>query len=61
MCVQTQLQEQGDRITALEAQHNTPEDLAAVKAQMSKICVFLFGSDCVPDVPRDKSGLVVKS
>ena len=58
MCVQTLLKDQGNRITALEAKHNTPEDLAIVKAQIEKINVFLFGSGCVPDVPRDKSNVV---
>jgi len=58
MCVQTQLQDQDTRITALESQHNPPEDLAAVKAEMKTIRMFLFGSDQAPDVQRNKSGLV---
>jgi len=52
MCVQTQLQEQGDRIAALESGKYSPGDLAAVKAQMDKIDAFLFGSQ------RDKSNVV---
>jgi len=55
MCVQTQLQEQGDRITALESQNYSPGEVAAAKAQLDRIETFLFGSQ------RDKSNVVVKS
>lgn len=62
MCVQTQLQQQDTRISALEEQHYSPEDLAAIRAELMKIGAYLFGTGSVPDVPRDKSNIkAVKS
>ena len=57
MCVQSQLLEQGDRITALEGQHHTTEDYASLQADITRINTYLFGAGTAPDVPRDKSGL----
>ena len=57
MCVQSQLQDHGTRLTALESKHNTPEDIAAVQAELAMIKEYLFGASGVPGVPRDKSGL----
>ena len=57
MCVQSQLEDHGTRLTALESKHNTPEDIAAVKAELAMIETYLFGAGGVSDVPRDKSGL----
>jgi len=57
MCVQSQLQDHGSRLTALEGQHLSPEDLAALRADISRINAYLFGAGSAPDVPRDKSGL----
>lgn len=59
MCVKTDLQDHGTRLTALESTHNTPADIAAVHAKLTTIETYLFGAGSVPDVPRDKSGLVV--
>ena len=59
MCVKTDLQDHGTRLTALESKHNTPEDIAAVHAKLAMIEKYLFGAGGVPDVPRDKSGLKV--
>lgn len=59
MCVQSQLEDQDTRLTALESTHNTPEDIAAVQAKLTMIEAYLFGAGGVPDVPRDKSGLEV--
>lgn len=59
MCVKTDLQDHGTRLTALESKHNMPEDLAAVRTELATIKAYLFGSGGVPDVPRDKSGLAV--
>ena len=61
MCVQTELQDHGTRLTALESKNNTPDNLVALNAQVDKIYTYLFGGRCVPDVPRDKSNVVVKS
>ena len=62
MCVQSQLLEQGDRITALEGQHHTTEDYVSLQADITRINTYLFGASGVPDEPRDKSGLkAVKS
>lgn len=57
MCVKTDLQDHGTRLTALELKHNTPEDLAAVQAELAMIEAYLFGAGGVPEKPRDKSGL----
>ena len=57
MCVQSQLEDHGTRLTALESKHSTPEDIAAVKAELAMIKAYLFGADGVPGVPRDNSGL----
>jgi len=57
MCVQSQLEEQDTRLTALESKHNTSEDLAAVLAELAIIKAYLFGAGGVPDVPRDKSNI----
>ena len=57
MCVETQLQDHGSRLTALESKHNTPEDIAAVLAKLAMIETYLFGAGGAPDVPRSKSGL----
>lgn len=57
MCVKTELQDHGTRLTALEATHNTPEDIAAVQAELATIKAYLFGAGGVLDVPRSKSGL----
>lgn len=68
MCVKTDLQDHGTRLTALESKHNTPEDIAVVQvapnaelatlqAELAMIKAYLFGAGGVPDVPRDKSGL----
>lgn len=57
MCVQSQLEDHGTRLTALESKHNTPEDIAAAQAKLTIIEAYLFGAGGVPDVPRDKSGL----
>ena len=70
MCVQSQLEDQNTRITALESKHNTPEDIAAVQAapkaelatlqaKLAMIETYLFGAGGVPDVPRDKSNIMV--
>ena len=57
MCVQSQLENQDTRLTALEATHNTPKDIASVMAKLTRIETYLFDTGGVPDVPRDKSGL----
>ena len=57
MCVQSQLEDHGTRLTALESKHNTPEDIAAVQTDIAKIQAYLFGAGGAPDVVRDKSGL----
>ena len=57
MCVQSQLQDHGTRLIALEGKHNSPEDLAALQADITRINVYLFGAGGAPDVPRSKSGL----
>ena len=57
MCVQSQLEDHGTRLTALESKHNTPEDIAAARAELAMIKAYLFGAGGVPDVQRDKSGL----
>lgn len=57
MCVETQLQDHGTRLTVLESKNNTPEDLAAVQAELAMIRAYLFGAGSAPDVPRSKSGL----
>ena len=57
MCVQSQLEDHGSRLTVLESKHNTQEDLATVLAKLEMIEAYLFGSGGVPEVPRDKSGL----
>lgn len=59
MCVQSQLENHGTRLTALESKHNTPEDIAAVQAKLAMIETYLFGAGGVPDVPRDKSNIMV--
>lgn len=59
MCVQSQLQQQDTRITALEGQHHTPEDIAALLADITRINAYLFGSGGVPEMPRDKSNIMV--
>lgn len=59
MCVQTQLENQDTRLTALESQHNAPEDIAAVQAKLAMIEAYLFGAGGVPGVPRDKSNITV--
>lgn len=59
MCVQSQLENQDIRITALESKHNTPEDIAAVQAKLAMIETYLFGAGGVPDIPRDKSNIKV--
>ena len=61
MCVQSQLENQDTRITVLESKHSTPEDIAAVQAELAIIKAYLFGAGGVPGVPRDKFGLEVKS
>lgn len=62
MCVKTDLQDHGTRLSALESKHNTPADIAAVQAKLAMIETYLFGAGGVPDVPRDKSNIkVVKS
>ena len=58
MCVQSQLEDHGSRLTALESQHNTPEDIAASRAELAMIKAYLFGAGGVPGVPRDKSNVV---
>ena len=57
MCVETQLQDHGTRLTVLEGQHHTPEDLAALRADITRINAYLFWAGSAPDVPRSKSGL----
>jgi len=57
MCAQTQLQDQDTRITALESKHNTPEDMAALQADIDRINAYLFGAGSAPDVPRSKSNI----
>lgn len=57
MCVLSQLEDHDTRLTTLESKHNTPEDIAAVKAELALIKAYLFGAGGVPDVSRDKSGL----
>ena len=57
MCVQTQLEDHGTRLIALESQHNTPEDIAAVLEKLAMIEAYLFGAGSAPDVPRDKSNI----
>ena len=57
MCVETQLQDHGTRLTALEDQHNTPEDMAALRADITRINAYLFGDGSAPDVPRSKSNI----
>ena len=59
MCVKTDLQDHGTRLTALESKHNTPEDIAAVQEELAMIKAYLFGAGGVPDVPRDKSNIMV--
>ena len=59
MCVQSQLENHGKRLTALESKHNTPEDIAGVHAKLAMIETYLFGSGGVPDVQRDKSNIMV--
>lgn len=59
MCVQSQLENHGTRLTALESKHNTPEDIAAVLAELAIIKAYLFGTGGMPDVPRDKSNIKV--
>ena len=59
MCVQSQLEDHGTRLTALESKHNTPEDIAVIRAEMEMIKAYLFGAGGVPDVPRDKSNIMV--
>ena len=57
MCVQSQLEDHKTRLTALESKHNTPDDITAVQAELAMIKTYLFGVGCVPNGPRDKSGL----
>ena len=57
MCVHTELQEHGDRITVLESKNNTPEDLAAVQAELDNIKEYLFGVGGMPAEPRDTSNI----
>ena len=57
MCVQSQLEDHGTRLTALESKHNTLGDITAVQAELAIIKTYLFGAGGVPGVPRDKSGL----
>ena len=57
MCVQSQLEDHGTRLAALESKHNTLEDIAAVQAKLARIESYLFGAGGVPDVPRDKSNI----
>jgi len=52
MCVQSQLENHGSRITVLESRNYSPGELAAVKTQLDRIDAFLFGSQ------RDKSNVV---
>ena len=59
MCVKTDLQDHGTRLTALESKHNTPEDITAVQEELAMIKAYLFGAGGVPDVPRDKSNIMV--
>ena len=57
MCVKTDIQDHGSRLTVLEGQHHTPEDMAALRADITRINAYLFGAGSAPDVPRSKSGL----
>lgn len=57
MCVETQLQDHGSRLTVLEDRHSTPEDIAVLRADITRINAYLFGAGSAPDVPRSKSGL----
>ena len=57
MCVQSQLEDHGGRLTALESKHSTPNDITAVQAELAMIKTYLFGAGSAPDMPRDKSGL----
>ena len=59
MCVQSQLEDHGKRLTALESKHNTPDDITAVQAELAMIETYLFGAGGVPGVPRDKSNIMV--
>lgn len=58
MCVKTDLQDHGTRLTALEGQHHPQEDLAALRADITRINAYLFGAGGAPDVPRSKSNVV---
>jgi len=58
MCVKADLQDHGTRLTSLEGQHYTPEDLAALRADITRINTYLFGAGSAPDVPRSKSNVV---
>ena len=58
MCVQSQIEDHGTRLTALESKHNTPDDITAVLAKLAMIETYLFGVGGVPGVPRDKSNVV---
>ena len=57
MCVKTELQQQDTRIITLEKQHDSPEDMAALRSDIARINAYLFGAGSAPDVPRSKSGL----
>lgn len=59
MCVHSQLEDHGTRLTALESKRNTPEDIAAIQAKLAMIETYLFGAGGMPDVPRDKSNIMV--
>ena len=51
------MQDHGTRLTTLEKQHYSPEDMVALRADITRINAYLFGAGSAPDVPRDKSGL----
>ena len=57
MCVETQLQDHGTRLTTLEKQHDSPEDIAALRSDIARINAYLFGAGSAPDVPRSKSNI----
>lgn len=57
MCVETQLQDHGSRLTTLEGQHYSPEDMAALRVDITKINAYLFDAGSAPDAPRSKSNI----
>ena len=57
MSLQSQLSGIDSRLSTLETQKHSNDDVAAVRTELTKICMYLFGYNHAPDVQRNKSNI----